>query len=914
MGRSKELKTALDWANEYVKRAWPVLPCFRASANGDCTCPPRHKSRLQEGGSYGACKSPGKHPITADGLKSACTDIAQIKSWFAEECNIAIRTGTNRHGILVVIDIDQGDGKPGAQTLRTLEAKYGELPDTLVARTGSGGRHYVFWAPEGAKIKSRSNILRAEAGLDTKSKTGIDVRAENGYIIASPSNHAKGAYSWVNWGASIAALPEWLVTALTESVRPVPVTAPAGLPIPRTEANDLRPDEKCERLTAKQVTELLFFISPNEYDDWMMFGHVLKTIRDWIGGDEAAFQIFDTWCRQWPLYRERAAAQQRSKWETAFDTVSLFPIGLLKKHAKAGGWTPSPEFLREDRGWRIDAARAMVDALSATASSDDVRSVLAMVAKLPQIDRDPFLKDMKNKTGNRFSIGSMRDEMTAFQRSSAPDQEDLGVIVAHQVLHKHFGNGKLLIRSIDKAFWRYNGWYWEPVKNDDEVRKLCVEQTLALGAIDATVNSVSQQALDLLEAMQALPGDPLRLTQPPPPVINCRNGELWINDDLSLDLRPHQPESYLRYGINIEYDPQAECPLFDKALRDIFQDAGTEETRPRAVEDMCRHMLEIIGYAIQPRRHYKLYLIFYGRGNNGKSKLVEVITALITEDCVHAGRIGKLESSEYLIAHLCNKLLFVDDDVDSNTVLPDGILKKISESKLIQGRDPYGKPREFKVSVVPMLLANNYPYSKDLSRGTQIRAHVVPFAHEFREGKDLDRKLFDRIIRTELAGILNRAIDGLKRLETRGGFKEPADCLKAKAEFMASANPLVAFIEQECQSVEQRRNQIECRLNLDLEQHSKSRNGRPIAGVTPLTPGQLREQANVELAKLEKDGIEQTTQEFYERFKAWCEREGINWKPRKSDVERDLVHAGFYVGPGSYQKVVRGLMAREPAM
>src|SRR5579871_806921 len=154
---TKELKTALDWANEYIKRAWPVFPVFRAAENGKCTC--RKKD----------CNSPGKHPLFDGGFKSATDDYGQARAWFtAGEYNIAIRTGTNRHGILVFLDIDQGDGKPGAKTLKALETKYGDLPDTLVARTGSGGRHYVFRAPEGSKIKSRANILRTEAGLDSK--------------------------------------------------------------------------------------------------------------------------------------------------------------------------------------------------------------------------------------------------------------------------------------------------------------------------------------------------------------------------------------------------------------------------------------------------------------------------------------------------------------------------------------------------------------------------------------------------------------------------------------------------------------------------------------------------------------------------------------------------------------------------
>jgi phage/plasmid-associated DNA primase len=333
--------------------------------------------------------------------------------------------------------------------------------------------------------------------------------------------------------------------------------------------------------------------------------------------------------------------------------------------------------------------------------------------------------------------------------------------------------------------------------------------------------------------------------------------------------------------------------MFDKALREIFQNS----TNPL---DMARHFEEIMGYAIQPRRHYKMFLILYGGGNNGKSKLIEVLTALVTENSVHAGRIGKLEASEYLIAHLCNKLLFVDDDVDSNTVLPDGILKKISEAKLMQGRDPYGKPREFKVNVLPILLANNYPYSKDLSRGTQIRAHVIPFNHEFKDGVDLDRKLFGRIIDMELAGVLNRVIDGLRRLEKRGGFQEPADCVKAKREFLASANPLVAFIEERCESIDQAKLRIQGLLEIDLRVMSSEkeslarRNGTQIA-----------------LAKLEKDGIEQSTQDFYDKFIEWCGSEGIKWTPRKSAVERDLVHSGYDVGAGSNQKVVRGLRVRD---
>ena len=874
MGKTtKKPTTTLEWAKEYIDRGLPVLPCFRTKSGGDCSCP-----------AQGTCKSPGKHPVSKlvpRGAGDASTDITKIRAWFAKdrEYNIAVATGRNSHGWLTVVDLDITKGKDGPKVHEALLlAENKPLATTLSQTTGSGGKQYFWWS----KSEVKNNV-------ETKLGAGIDIRGTGGYVVVPPSTNKNGTYKWDKWGPPelILSMPDWYEQRCAKGA-----SARAKVPTVATAPALEHHDDPSDKLTALQVRELLSKIPASLREIWLTFGCTIKTISAWIGGEEAAFCIWDEWAKTGDGYG--GAEDQRRQWHS-FQERTHHPIALLRKHAAENGWTPSVEFKREAQRWRAEEVRKMLEVLPPTAMSEELTPLLALIARLSSIDQDAIFRDIKAKTKNRIGVASMRKEVTALQLVSPPDQNDYGVVVADRVKVKHFGKGRLLIRCIDKAFWRYNGWYWECVKNDDEIRKLCVEETLQLGACKATVNSVSQQALDLLEAMQALPGDPLHLTQPPPPVVNCRNGELWIKDDFTLELRSHAPESYLRYGIDVDYDVSAKCPRFYKALREIFQDS----TDP---DDMCRHFVEVMGYAIQPRRHYKLYLILYGRGNNGKSKLVEVLTALVTEDCVHAGRIGKLEGSEYLIAHLCNKLLFIDDDVDSNTVLPDGILKKISESKLIQGRDPYGKPREFRVGVVPMLLANNYPYSKDLSRGTQVRAHVIPFAHEFKEGGDLDRKLFGEIIATELPGILNAAIEGLQRLEKRGGFKEPADCIKAKAEFMAGANPLLAFIEQRCQTLEQALERIDFMLDLDLcaaSQRSESYKEN------------LRQEAKIEKAKLAKDGIEQSSQDFYDTFIRWCGTEGINWKPRKSDVERDLVHSGFYVGPGKYQKTIRGLRAAD---
>ena len=73
----------------------------------------------------------------------------------------------------------------GNESLDALIAEYGELPMTVEAETGGGGRHPIFRHP-GGEIHNRTNI-----------RPGIDVRGDGGYIVAPPSTHISGQhYTW----------------------------------------------------------------------------------------------------------------------------------------------------------------------------------------------------------------------------------------------------------------------------------------------------------------------------------------------------------------------------------------------------------------------------------------------------------------------------------------------------------------------------------------------------------------------------------------------------------------------------------------------------------------------------------------------------------------------------------------------
>jgi hypothetical protein len=117
-----------------------------------------------------------------------------------------------------VVDVDPDHG--GIDTMRRLVTEHGPLPEGPRVRTGSGGWHVLFAAPN---HRVRNSVGRLG--------DGVDIRADGGYVIAPPSVHAAGGqYRWTR-GGEPPAMPDWL-HHLVEPPAPPPVPSrePVSLP------------------------------------------------------------------------------------------------------------------------------------------------------------------------------------------------------------------------------------------------------------------------------------------------------------------------------------------------------------------------------------------------------------------------------------------------------------------------------------------------------------------------------------------------------------------------------------------------------------------------------------------------------------------------------------------------------------
>ena len=187
----------------FARAGWRVHPCWWIRPDGTCACPKEP----------GKCK-PGKHPLTRHWKEEASSD-PDVVRWWWRKCDEPLSQMDDWYplaNIAVVQDedrtfaLDEDPDNGGDVTLQEIQDRLGadgEIPETLIVRTGSGGRHFYFLQPEGRPVGN----LKLGPGLETKGR--------GGYVIAPPSVTDKGGYSTI-LDRPPAEPPQWLMDMIGE--------------------------------------------------------------------------------------------------------------------------------------------------------------------------------------------------------------------------------------------------------------------------------------------------------------------------------------------------------------------------------------------------------------------------------------------------------------------------------------------------------------------------------------------------------------------------------------------------------------------------------------------------------------------------------------------------------------------------
>lgn len=268
-----------------------------------------------------------------------------------------------------------------------------------------------------------------------------------------------------------------------------------------------------------------------------------------------------------------------------------------------------------------------------------------------------------------------------------------------------------------------------------------------------------------------------------------KNGFLSISKN-GLNLRHHQLDdrSVFRY----EWDWLDVMPpddVWTRFLNDIFRDDEDRDAKIAYLEEYLGASL----LGIAPT-YCATALILLGDGNNGKSKLMEVVQKCFPTGSV-SGIAPHLWRSDYHAAGLAGKLLNIVGELPAKELTDSEIVKQVitGEQEVI-ARNPYEKPFAFRPRCGQAFNANRLVIVGDHTLGFWRRPVVITFNRVF-AAQDEDKAMAEKLMANK-AGIVARLLQAGQRVLARGRIcAVPPSSVETKAEWMSAADPVRRFFE-----------------------------------------------------------------------------------------------------------------------
>ena len=80
-------------------------------------------------------------------------------------------------------------------------------------------------------------------------------------------------------------------------------------------------------------------------------------------------------------------------------------------------------------------------------------------------------------------------------------------------------------------------------------------------------------------------------------------------------LRPHAREDYITRCLNVDYDPDAKCPTWERFIHEVF--GGNAE--------IIAFLQRAVGYCLTGEIIEHVLIVLYGLGSNGKTTLIDAL-------------------------------------------------------------------------------------------------------------------------------------------------------------------------------------------------------------------------------------------------------------------------------------------------
>lgn len=259
--------------------------------------------------------------------------------------------------------------------------------------------------------------------------------------------------------------------------------------------------------------------------------------------------------------------------------------------------------------------------------------------------------------------------------------------------------------------------------------------------------------------------------------LTLENGAFNYN---TLKIEPRSPLHLSTIKSHVKYNPKAKAPVFQQSLREWFDD-----------NDDIAFVQEWFGYVLSKEFKANVFLLVYSQGGEGKSTLFGLLEHIVGIPNTTAISLSNFNQSFGLEPLLHKKLNLATES--SNTEFSTDKLKAITAGEKITVNRKGLKEIETVISAKMTFLLNDLPVIKDKSSGLKRRLLILPMTKPI--PLHLQNKNLPQQLEKELSGILNWALDGLRRLDQNDYQFTTSKSMNAiKQKYFNEVSPMTDFI------------------------------------------------------------------------------------------------------------------------
>lgn len=277
------------------------------------------------------------------------------------------------------------------------------------------------------------------------------------------------------------------------------------------------------------------------------------------------------------------------------------------------------------------------------------------------------------------------------------------------------------------------------------------------------------------------------------------NGYQIEGSKYELKIEEVAAEHAARFAVACKWNPEAECPIFDKFLSDSF---GGSDDKEEIIECLYRWLAAaVLGITYK----YKRSLYCFGPTDSGKSVLLDVISSLFPADA-QTSLTFEMLNDRFSSARLVNSRLNVVREVKKANLKSGGFdsetYKTAVSGEPLEAEIKHGAHFTFSPRVAFISAANGAIPLTNEGAAVYNRISVIHFRNQVAK-EDQDIYLIEKL-KAETSGILNKIMEAGVRLLNENILLDPPSSQELKKKWSSQLSSTLAWLNQVANPIHKR--------------------------------------------------------------------------------------------------------------